>query len=252
MSICVGDPRLLTEESIRKMYESGVILVSLSMETDDPKMNDELRGIPNTFAHFKRVVNIMNQYEDIMLVAAPTITEYTWDRIPRILDKATEIGFKYINISYPTKSLSKDFSIGGDGTSLISVTPEQTIQGLEYLLNHIENKNDPFILNPVASIENIIKFLKDPNTIDYHCLGGWQVFAINWFCDVYSCWRSNKKLGNILEPNFKLEKCVHNACTMSWFRDFSVVIQNKMKTIYDYSRFGTFDRMIPIIQGIFK
>ena len=178
-----------------------------------------------------------------MLVAAPTITEYTWDRVPEILDSAKNLGFEYININYPTQSLSKTFQIGGEGTSFISLTPEQTIYSMKSLLNHMDSSNEPFILNPEESVQNMIKFLQDPQTVDYHCLGGWQVFAIDWFCDVYPCWRSDEKLGSMLDPSFKLKKRKHNACTMSWFRDFSVVFQDRGRIAFNYLRSGKFDRI---------
>jgi MoaA/NifB/PqqE/SkfB family radical SAM enzyme len=219
-SVCVGDPRLINETSLKKMKKSGLNILSISMDTDRSELNDELRGIKNSFQHYKRIVSLVkNSY--IALVAAPTITEYTWDRIPQILDAARNLGFHFINISYPTKSLSKTFQIGGEGTSHIDLTNEQIIQSIDSLLAHMNNGNFPYISNPRISLENIRKYLVEPQSVDHKCLGGWQVFSIDWFCHVYSCWRSNKNLGSMLDPDFALQKRTHNSCIMSWFRDFS-------------------------------
>jgi MoaA/NifB/PqqE/SkfB family radical SAM enzyme len=233
VGVCVGDPRLLNETTVKKLHDSGPVLISLSFDTCDPVLNAEIRGVPDIHTYFLRAVKLVKD-QDITLVAAPTITEYTWDKIPDILKTIQEMGFSFVNISYPTKSLSKTFQIGGEGTSLISLTSDQIRQGLKSLLDHIENnKNDPYIVNPPHSIRNMINFLEDPRSARYHCLGGWKVFAIDWNLDVYSCWRSDKKLGNFLDPDFKLVKSKHNACTMSWFRDFSVVFQDGGKTAID-------------------
>jgi len=114
--------------------------------------------------------------------------------------------------------------------------------------SHIATKNNrPFIINPPLSIKNMINFLKDSKSADYHCLGGWRVFAVDWNCDVYSCWRSDVKLGNILDPDFKLVKSTHNACTMSWFRDFSVFFQDSGQTALSHLVSGNFQRFTQLL-----
>jgi MoaA/NifB/PqqE/SkfB family radical SAM enzyme len=248
IGVCVGDPRLLSESTVKKLHDHGPLLISMSFDTADPVLNSEIRGIPDIHRHFKRVVQWVDQ-SNITLVAAPTIAEYTWNKIPDIICAATEIGFSYINISYPTKSLSKTFQIGGEDTSFISLDPEQIIHGLRSLLWHIEkNNNHPFIINPPLSIRNMIRFLEDPKTVEYPCLGGWKVFAVDWNCDVFSCWRSDIKLGNILDPNFKLVKSKHNACTMSWFRDFSVFFQDRGQTVFNHVRSGNFNQFKQLLR----
>ncbi|MBN1797490.1 MAG: radical SAM protein [Spirochaetales bacterium] len=232
-SVCVGDPRLINKSSLIKMKKSGLNIISISMDTDDSALNDKLRGIKNSFEHFKRIVSLVKKSR-IALVAAPTITEYTWNRVPQILATARKIGFHFINISYPTKSLSKTFQIGGEGTSHINLSRKQKIHAIDSLLKHINNGNNPYVTNPEISLQNIRKFLIDPKTVDHKCLGGWQVFSIDWFCDVYSCWRSNINLGSILDQNFRLVKTTHNSCTMSWFRDFSSLFQLDKKDFFMY------------------
>jgi len=93
----------------------------------------------------------------------------------------------------------------------------------------------------------MIKFLNDPKSVDYHCLGGWKVFCVDWFLDVYSCWRSENKLGNVLDPDFRLNKTRHNACTMSWFRDFSVFFQDSGRTAAHHLFAGTFSKFIKLL-----
>ncbi len=248
VGICVGDPRLLTEKTVKRLNENGPVLISMSFDTTDPALNAQIRGIPDIHSYFLRAIELVKGY-NITLVAAPTITEYTWDKIPEIIDAASEMGFSYINISYPTKSLSKTFQIGGEGTSLITLSPEQIMHGLQSLVHHMEsNNNRPFVINPVLSVKNMIKFLKDPKSIDFPCFGGWKVFAIDWNCDVYPCWRSDRKIGNILDPDFTLVKSEHNACTMSWFRDFSVIMQDGGQTVLRHLFDGNIGKFLRLLQ----
>jgi MoaA/NifB/PqqE/SkfB family radical SAM enzyme len=247
IGLCVGDPRLLTEKNIKKLHDCGSVLISMSFDTDDPDLNSELRDVPDIHTHFQRVSDLVHKY-NVNLVAAPTITEYTWNRIPEIIEKARVMGFDFMNISYPTQSLSKTFQIGSDDTSHISLTKDQIIFGMHSLLEHINTKNNkPFVINPPISIKNMINYLNDPRSVKYHCLGGWKVFAIDWFLDVYSCWRSDKKLGNILDPAFELKKTQHNACTMSWYRDFSVFFQDNGQTAMYHAVKGNFGKFVRLL-----
>lgn len=248
VGVCCGDPRLITEKSVQKLHECGPVVISMSFDTPDAELNSELRGIPDIHTKFRHAVELLKG-KNVTLVAGPTITQYTWNRLPELIDKIRDIGFHFVNISYPTQSLSKTFQIGGDDTTHIELSNEQIIESMENLLGHIkQNNNDPFIINPPLSIKNMIKFLQDPKTVDYQCLGGWKVFSVDWFLDVYSCWRSDTKLGSILDPDFELKKTTHNACTMSWFRDFSVFFQDGGRTVLHHIFSGNFDKYVKLMK----
>jgi len=73
-------------------------------------------------------------------------------------------------------------------------------------------------------MRNIIRFLKDPKKVHYHCLGGKNVFFVDWFFDVRPCMQLPNVLGNIVtmeKKDFKMSPC--NECNMSWYRDFSAM-----------------------------
>ena len=73
-------------------------------------------------------------------------------------------------------------------------------------------------------MKNIIRFLKDPTKVHYHCLGGTNVLFVDWFFDVHPCMQLPNVLGNILtmeEKDYKMSPC--NECNMSWYRDFSAM-----------------------------
>ena len=73
-------------------------------------------------------------------------------------------------------------------------------------------------------MKNIIRFLKDPAKVKYHCLGGTNVLFVDWFFDVRPCMQLPGVIGNILtmkEEDYKMSPC--NECNMSWYRDFSAM-----------------------------
>jgi MoaA/NifB/PqqE/SkfB family radical SAM enzyme len=110
------------------------------------------------------------------------------------------------------------YPLGGEG---ISLSREMVIKSLESIIE-LKKQKKYRIVNSIASMENIIQYLKDPSKVRYACLGGNRVMFVDWFCDVRPCMQLPNVLGNILtmtKDDFATEPC--NRCNMSWYRDFS-------------------------------
>ena len=76
-----------------------------------------------------------------------------------------------------------------------------------------------------TQVQSGFRYLKDPSTVRYECLGGSRVMFVDWFCDVRPCMQLPQVLGNILtmtKDDFKRAPC--NDCNMSWYRDFSTFL----------------------------
>ena len=71
------------------------------------------------------------------------------------------------------------------------------IKSLESIIE-LKKQKKYTIVNSIASMENIICYLKDPSTVRYRCLGGSRVMFVDWFCDVRPCMQLPQVLGNIL------------------------------------------------------
>jgi MoaA/NifB/PqqE/SkfB family radical SAM enzyme len=132
------------------------------------------------------------------------------------------MGFNYISFNYPTFSKSQVYPLGGEG---ISLSRENVIQALESAIRLREAEKYQ-IINCPASMRNIINYLIDPNKVKYHCLGGTHVIFVDWFFDVHPCMQLPDVLGNMLtmeKKDFRRPPC--NDCNMSWYRDFSAMLQ---------------------------
>jgi MoaA/NifB/PqqE/SkfB family radical SAM enzyme len=210
-------PSLITDARLDRLDEAGNDMISISFDSDDPKVLEESRQIPHLMRDMEDALKRMKRTR-IKSMASILIWNNNHDRMEKLFAKATDMGFDLISINYPTFSKSVVYPLGGEG---ISLSRDLVIKSLENVIE-LKKQNRYKIANSRVSMENIIRYLQDPATVHYKCLGGTRVMFVDWFCDVRPCMQLPQVLGNILtmtKDDFATEPC--NDCNMSWYRDFS-------------------------------
>jgi len=210
-------PSLITEPILDGLEEARADMISISFDSDDPKVCEESRRIPNILPDIEDAVQRMKRTK-IKSMASILIWNNNHDRMEKVFIKAKDMGFDLISVNYPTFSKSVLYPLGGEG---ISLSRSAVIQSLKSIIE-LKKLKKYSIVNSIASMENIIQYLTDPATVRYECLGGSRVMFVDWFLDVRPCMQLPQVLGNILtmtKDDFATEPC--NRCNMSWYRDFS-------------------------------
>ena len=210
-------PSLITDDRLDLLDEAGNDMISISFDSEDPKVLEESRQIPHIMRDVEDAVKRIKRTR-IKSMASILVWNNNHDQMEKVFAKATDMGFDLISISYPTFSDSVVYPLGGEG---ISLSRDLVIKSLESVIELKKQKQYP-IVNSRASMENIIRYLKDPSTVRYECLGGSRVMFVDWFCEVRPCMQLPQVLGNILtmtKDDFERVPC--NKCNMSWYRDFS-------------------------------
>jgi len=210
-------PSLITDEILDGLDEAKSDMISISFDSDDPKVFEESRRIPNIMGGIEDAVRRMKRTK-MKSMASILIWNNNHDQMEKLFAKATDMGFDLISINYPTFSKSVLYPLGGEG---ISLSRAKVIQSLQSVIE-LKKQKRYRIVNSIGSMENIIQYLTDPATVRYECLGGNRVMFVDWFCDVRPCMQLPNVLGNILtmtKDDFATEPC--NRCNMSWYRDFS-------------------------------
>jgi len=210
-------PSLITEPILDGLEEARTDMISISFDSDDPKVCEESRRIPNILPDIEDAVRRMKRTK-IKSMASILIWNNNHDRMEKVFIKAKDMGFDLISVNYPTFSKSVLYPLGGEG---ISLSRDAVIQSLKSIVE-LKKLKKYSIVNSIASMENIIQYLTDPATVRYMCLGGSRVMFVDWFLDVRPCMQLPQVLGNILtmtKDDFATEPC--NRCNMSWYRDFS-------------------------------
>ena len=211
---------LLRNDIIKRLEDAGNDMISISLDSGDPQTMAESRQIPNIMDDMARAVEMIGKTR-VKTMASILIWNNNYDKLEDVFTRANNMGFNFISVNYPTFSQSQVYPLGGEG---ISLSRENVIQGLQSVIDLRKTGKYP-IINTAASIKNIIRFLKDPKKVKYHCFGGTKVFFVDWFFDVHPCMQIPRVLGNILTmeaEDYRMPPC--NECNMSWYRDFSAML----------------------------
>jgi MoaA/NifB/PqqE/SkfB family radical SAM enzyme len=220
-SVLDAAPRLITDEKLALLEEAGNDMISISFDSDDPKVLEESRKIPNIMADMEVAVGKIKKTR-IKSMASILIWNNNHDNMEKLFQKATDMGFDLISVNYPTFSESVVYPLGGEG---ISLSRDLVAASLENVIELKKSKKYK-IMNTVASMEDIVRYMRDPSTVHYQCLGGYRVMFVDWFFDVRPCMQLPTVLGNMLTMKASdLKKVPCNACNMSWYRDFSALSQ---------------------------
>jgi len=82
---------LITHENARKMKDSGIKRISISLDGSTPETHDAFRGIKNAFEKALQGIEIAKQ-AGIEFQINTTITKTNLDQIPKILELAEKLG----------------------------------------------------------------------------------------------------------------------------------------------------------------
>jgi len=88
---------LLTPEVARKLKDSGIRRVSISLDGATPRMHDDFRGVPGAFEGAMKGIDSLKQV-GLEFQVNTTITKRNLDDVPQILEMATSIGAAALHI----------------------------------------------------------------------------------------------------------------------------------------------------------
>lgn len=237
-SVLNADARLVKEDKVKLLKEAGLDLLSISIDSHNPKIVEESRKIPGLMDYIENAVKIAKKHH-LKTMASVVIWKKNCNKLEELMKKTEEIGFDQISINYPEISESKVYPLGGEG---VQMTKEEIIKSLNDVL--ALKKKGYKIINIPSSIKNIICYIKNPEKVKFQCYGGYRVFFLDWFFNLYPCMHLSKPLGSIWDIEKKdLKKVKCNSCSMSWYRDFSVYfcgiksIEPIYETICEYIKF---------------
>lgn len=85
------NPDTLDEDKLEQIEESGVRRISISLDGAEPKIHDELRGVPGAFSQAKKAMKLATSM-GVEFQINTTVSRYNFDQISQILDVAVKMG----------------------------------------------------------------------------------------------------------------------------------------------------------------
>src|ERR1035441_82763 len=156
-------PSLITDARLDLLDEAGNDMISISFDSDDPKVLEESRRIPNLMRDMEDAVKRMKRTK-IKSMASILIWNNNHDRMEKLFAKATDMGFDLLSVNYPTFSKSVVYPLGGEG---ISLSRDLVIKSLESVIE-LKKQKRYAIVNSRVSMENIIRDRKSTRLNSSH------------------------------------------------------------------------------------
>lgn len=199
---------LVDENSIKRMIDSGIQRISVSLDGANAKTHDNFRKVDGSFANSLRALDFARN-SGLEFQINTTITKINLKEIPAILDLAVELGAvaHHIFLLVPT----------GRGKEL----EDQEIPATEYerTLNWFYDQRDKVSLQLKATCApHYMRILRQRSKADGKkvtfkthgldavtrgCLGGIGFCFVSHTGDVQPCGYLEAKAGNILETDFQ-------------------------------------------------
>lgn len=204
---------------LEQLDDAGCDVIAASLDSGDPETMEDQRQLPNLLTEMTQAVEILKSKTKIKAAACVLIWDDNYDKIKDVCQRATDMGFDFICFNYPTFSDSEVYPLGG---KWLNLSNQNVIKGIEKVIQ-LKKEKKYNIVNEIASMENVINYLKSPDLAKFPCYGGQLTLFVDWFFDVHPCMQVSETLGNLFsieEKDLAREPC--NACNMSWFRDLSM------------------------------
>ena len=208
----------VSKTKLKRLRDSGLYLMSVSVDHWEPSVCEMIRNYPDI--HQKQIETI-NYLKEIGLrtyalaYLNPILVKDGVEKLAMYINEKLDVP---IGFCYPTYCDSNTYRLGGR---------EMSHRLLE--LRHAAEKilemkrNGSKIANLHSYLEDVVSFpSRNPN---FYCRGGEDVVYIDWFGDVYPCFRKSQRLFNILKDiDLRFLRDIHcNECLINCFREPSLL-----------------------------
>ncbi|BBB92086.1 MAG TPA: radical SAM protein [Methylomusa anaerophila] len=212
---------VLNYKTIRKLKDSGVRNVWISIDSEIEKQHDSNRGIPGLMKHIRNMIPLMKEIGINVNAAAPInrlIRDYY-----AFAKHIRSLGLDTIAFCYPMTVMAASYG-GAAASDLVELTPDELIETLGHIEKIKLSKYEGIrIVNPIAGLQEMVRFQKG-NPPLFPCLGGYKFFYLDWNLTLYRCAFLSENFGNILDlGNRQFHPTSCNQCMWQCFRDPSIL-----------------------------
>ena len=216
VNLMVTNGSTLSERTIKKMAESKLSGVIISIDSQDLAAHETNRGLPGVTDKIRDHIGRLKD-NGIGATASVTLNRLLTD-FDRLPDTLRDLGFEAVTFSFPLTSLDSSY-LGASESDLVSFTREE----IHVWIDRVEGLKTRFpVLNPKASLKDMHAYL-DNAPQAFPCLGGWKQFYLDWNLLLWRCNSWNKPMCHIFD--FDGSQKVRDgcqSCMVDCFRDASV------------------------------
>jgi MoaA/NifB/PqqE/SkfB family radical SAM enzyme len=210
----------VSRAKIKQLKDAGLYLMSVSIDHWDPRICEKIRNHADIQDKQIAAINCLKELGLRTYALAYLNPKLVEDGVEKLVTFVNdELGVP-LGFCYPTYCDSNTYQLGGEEVSHNLLVLRSAVQKLLDM-----KRNGSRIANLYCYMEDVVGFpSQEPN---FYCRGGEDVVYVDWFGDVYPCFRKSQRMFNILrdrELNF-LSGIRCNECLINCFREPSLLPQ---------------------------
>lgn len=188
---------LINDKIARKIADSGLDMLYISLDGDNPATHDGIRGVAGAFDHvFKGVANLKAVKPSIKVFFNTTINARNVGELSGVAKRAREAGVAGLTVemtnTFDKYAPDRGLIMPGDKLPILREQMEILFRDYADLLPH---QREYF--------EEFETYLKKPEELyKYRCVAGFTSAQIHPNGDLYPCPVAFKKIGNLVEKPF--------------------------------------------------
>lgn len=205
---------LMSEENVRKIVDSGVRMVSLSLDGADPESHDAFRGLDGAFAAALKGIEVAKQ-AGLQFQINTTVTRDNAGELPRMLDLAEELGAAAFNpfMLVPTGR--------GEALADSELTPERYEEVLRWLADEREKRDIPIRVTCGPHFQRILRqgHYSVGGRPQGGCLGGKSFAFISYRGKVQICGFMEVECGDLRANDYDFQRVWEESPVLRRIRD---------------------------------
>jgi len=188
---------LINEKIARKIADSGLDMLYISLDGDNAKTHDEIRGVDGAFDHlFTGVKNLRAAKPEIKIFFNMTINAMNVGQITGVGKLARQAGVNGLTVEM-TNTFEK-YSPNDD-----LILPREKLPLLREQLKELFAKYGDLLPHPPGYFDEFETYLLNRDELyKYRCVAAYTSIQIHPNGDLYPCPVAFKKMGNLVDTPF--------------------------------------------------
>ena len=211
---------LLTEDKIQRLNETGLNIISISVDHYDENIFNNHRGIENLSQIIQNNLSYFKQTK-IITSAGITIAKHNIDDFEKTAEFALSIGFDLVFFSLPIMGTESTYKIGLNSPDSINFSNKELADVVRRLIV-LKKKLRKRIVHHETFLNDILNFYTGAPQ-KYACKSGENVFYVDNYLDVYECMVKSNKLGNLKGDVSLLSDAECFLCPLQCHRESSLM-----------------------------
>ncbi len=189
---------IINDKIARKIVDSGLDMLYTSMDGDNAKTHDTIRGVDGAFARvLEGVKNLRAIKPDFKIFFNTTINRENVGQLTGIAKLAREHGINGLTIE-----MTNTFDKYSPNTDLLLKDEQMPI--LHAQIKELFENYSELLPHPPGYFDEFETYFNNPDELyKYRCLAGFTTAQIHPNGDLYPCPVAFKKLGNLTKKSFR-------------------------------------------------